>query len=426
MPEPRTLGSGLVWGFATALAMWVVAFLGHMPGVPQAPAIIGVGLLLCQAAGAIATRRARTGLIASLVAGSLNLLALGSVLTDAEADPSGHVTNQDAIPGAAIYILGYLAASTALGVLGGWIGSRLGRPRAFEPLPRFALVAALAVAPLLLVGGLVTGTKSGMAVPDWPSSYSANMFLFPLSMMTGGVFYEHAHRLFGSFVGLTFLTLALWTIAAEPRRWVKFFAAALFALVCVQGYLGGKRVIDNAAAMGVIHGVLGQITFGLAVALAVSMTSAFRSAAQPADGAAAPTRRSITPGLAIAALVTLVIQLSFGALFRQMGSKHALWSHVLFALVPAVLVMVVGFASARGKGGPPVQRLAARLGKALNHSMGLQLLLGGAALWAVIAHPGVDNPAWPRVLIGTAHQFNGAVLVGLLAGVTTLALRMKR
>ena len=30
---------------------------------------------------------------------------------------------------------------------------------------------------------------------DWPNSFGYNMFLYPLSRMTGGIYYEHAHRL---------------------------------------------------------------------------------------------------------------------------------------------------------------------------------------------------------------------------------------
>ncbi len=36
-----------------------------------------------------------------------------------------------------------------------------------------------AVFPLLWVGGLVTTTDSGMAVPDWPTTYGYNLFLYP-------------------------------------------------------------------------------------------------------------------------------------------------------------------------------------------------------------------------------------------------------
>ena len=44
---------------------------------------------------------------------------------------------------------------------------------------RWAVALACATFPLVWVGGLVTTTDSGMAVPDWPSTYGYNLFLYP-------------------------------------------------------------------------------------------------------------------------------------------------------------------------------------------------------------------------------------------------------
>ena len=66
---------------------------------------------------------------------------------------------------------------------------------------RLAVLTTAATFLLILAGGVVTNTGTGMAVPDWPTTFGYNMFLYPLSRMTGGVYYEHAHRLFGSLVG---------------------------------------------------------------------------------------------------------------------------------------------------------------------------------------------------------------------------------
>ena len=63
---------------------------------------------------------------------------------------------------------------------------------------RFAVATAFVTFLLLAVGGLVTSHEAGLAVVDWPNSYGTNMFLFPLSRMVGGIFYEHSHRLIGT------------------------------------------------------------------------------------------------------------------------------------------------------------------------------------------------------------------------------------
>ena len=73
---------------------------------------------------------------------------------------------------------------------------------------------------LILFGGLVTNTGAALAVPDWPTTFGYNMFLFPWSRMVGGIFYEHSHRLMGALVGLLTLALAaaLWREGGRLRR----------------------------------------------------------------------------------------------------------------------------------------------------------------------------------------------------------------
>jgi cytochrome c oxidase assembly protein subunit 15 len=61
-----------------------------------------------------------------------------------------------------------------------------------EPSPwlhRFAVLVALATLALIGMGGLVTSHGAGMAVPDWPTTYGYNMFLFPIDQWVGGIFY---------------------------------------------------------------------------------------------------------------------------------------------------------------------------------------------------------------------------------------------
>ena len=88
-------------------------------------------------------------------------------------------------------------------------------------LHRYAKFVSAATVLLITAGGLVTSTGSGLAVPDWPTSYGWNMFTFPMRHMVGGIFYEHGHRLIASGVGLLTIVLALWLWRAEPRRWMR-------------------------------------------------------------------------------------------------------------------------------------------------------------------------------------------------------------
>src|SRR4030095_16369004 len=82
----------------------------------------------------------------------------------------------------------------------------------------YTRLVALSTAVLILAGGLVTSTGSGLSVPDWPNTYGHFMFTFPLDKMVGGIRFEHSHRLIASTVGFLILVLAVWLRLAEPRR----------------------------------------------------------------------------------------------------------------------------------------------------------------------------------------------------------------
>ena len=72
-------------------------------------------------------------------------------------------------------------------------------------LHRFAVLLVIATFALLALGGTVTSKGVGLSVPDWPTTYDHNMFLFPTSLWIGGIFWEHTHRLLASLVGLSHL-----------------------------------------------------------------------------------------------------------------------------------------------------------------------------------------------------------------------------
>lgn len=122
----------------------------------------------------------------------------------------------------------------------------------------FAIITALWAFVLICSGGLVTSKGVGMSVPDWPTTYGYNMFLFPISRWVGGVFYEHTHRLIASGIGILTLVLSAWILAVEKRRWVRVLGILAFLGVVLQGVLGGLRVTLNANFMGIFHGMIAQ------------------------------------------------------------------------------------------------------------------------------------------------------------------------
>jgi heme a synthase len=138
-------------------------------------------------------------------------------------------------------------------------------------LHRFAMLTAAATLALVGIGGLVTSHEAGMAVPDWPTSYGYNPFLFPLDNWwhTGNIFYEHSHRLFASGVGFLTIILAVWLWVKDSRWWLRWLGvAALFAVV-LQGVLGGLRVVLIKDEIGIFHATLAQLFFVTTCAIAL-------------------------------------------------------------------------------------------------------------------------------------------------------------
>src|SRR5579872_3547204 len=136
-------------------------------------------------------------------------------------------------------------------------------------LNRFAILTAVATLVLVGIGGLVTSHGAGMAVPDWPTTYGYNMFLFPFSNWVGGIFYEHSHRLVASAVGFLTAILAIWLLVRESRAWLRWLGVAAFFAVVLQGVLGGLRVVLYKDEIGIFHAALAQLFFVLVCAIAL-------------------------------------------------------------------------------------------------------------------------------------------------------------
>jgi heme A synthase len=259
---------------------------------------------------------------------------------------------------------------------------------------RLAVVTACATYVLLLVGGMVHGTGSGLACPDWPTCYGS---FFP--RMEGGVLFEHSHRLFASAVGL--LTIALAVALARAGRWQ--IALVAVALVVFQGVLGGLTVLfqlPDLVSTG--HLAVSMIFFALTLYVAFSTSNA--SIAQVSRGA----RNWLN-----VATWAVFGQIVLGALVRHTESGLAcsgwalchgsLWPvdahpatrlhmlHRISGVLVALLIFVTAWA---------LRRTHPRLARALPALVILQIALGlasvrtGLSLWAVQAHLAVAAALW--------------------------------
>lgn len=290
-------------------------------------------------------------------------------------------------------------------------------------LRRFSKLVAACTFLLLLVGGMVTSTGSGLAVPDWPLSFGRWM-----PPMEGGVLYEHGHRVVAAVVGLLITVQAVWLWRREPRAWVRGLGWLALAGVVLQGVLGGVTVLLRLPdPVSVSHAVLAEIVFGLTVAIATALSKTWHAAGDRVVDSGEPALRT----LATLTAAALFLQILLGAVVRHTGAGLAIptfplaygqlvpplgnlpvalhFAHRVGALVVAGAVAWTAARAWRGHRSDPWLRDPALILAAL---VVLQVALGG---WVVLS----AKTAW----VATAHLGVGALMWGTAVA---LALRSGR
>jgi protoheme IX farnesyltransferase len=256
-------------------------------------------------------------------------------------------------------------------------------------LHRFACLLAAATFLLIIAGASVTSNRAGLAVPDWPETYSQPMWRFPLHKMVGGILYEHSHRLIASVVGLLTTALALWAFFGQRDVAIRRLGIAALAAVLLQGLLGGLTVkFLLPPSVSIAHAALAQAFFCITIALAL-VTSNFH----PIESSGR------TRGLSLAMTVAVYVQLILGAAIRH--SERGVVAHVVGAV--AVVILAV---------------LLMRERPVLFALVALQVCLGLATL--VVRQPklapGQLNTI--QVLLPTLHLAVGALILGISFAMT--------
>jgi len=413
----------LTIGLGTTVLMWAIAYGSLLqPGLVLGELLFGL-IILCAGVGGVAVvklahRGVMAAALAGLVCGLLNLLLVGSIVAGEK--PGEFIA--DAWLWGAGSLVGPVVMFMVGAVIGGAVGgtARLSTGAAQSWPSRFVLVAATAVLLLITTGGLVTTLGAGLAVPDWPNSFGHNMLLFPLAKMDHdtGVYHEHAHRLYGMLVGVTGIMLAVCMFLWDRRALVRVLGVMILALICVQGYMGGMRVTENSLLLAIVHGFNAQLILGLVLALAMMLTVTWKNAgpARPTPGA------GFDRGLSMALTAGLAIQVLLGAFYRHMqaaeepsmgalmGLRHG--HAFLGSLMIVVLVLAVSMRAVSVNNDVlPVKRV----GKALLHTMILQVVLGVAAFLVVPSNPRPVTEAVPMLetVLATAHQVVGSLFMAL-------------
>ncbi len=276
-----------------------------------------------------------------------------------------------------------------------------------------ALFAAAVTLPLLMTGAQVTTNRFGMAVPDWPTTFGINMFLYNMAEASYAVFVEHRHRLFGSSLGIATIILAAWFVLADRRRWMKLLGVGALLAVIGQGSLGGIRVLRNSTTFAAIHGCTGQLVFALLVALCVLTSRDWLQPDAEADDPGSLRRRSaVNLGL-------IYGQIVIGATLRHFGANllfHAVLAVAVLAHAVALWIRVERSAASVPWLVKPARWMAM--------AVAVQVLLGIAAWWLLRPFDGIPRlVTTPQSLARTGHVVNGALF---LASAVVLTLRAFR
>ncbi|MBA3397647.1 MAG: COX15/CtaA family protein [Deltaproteobacteria bacterium] len=179
---------------------------------------------------------------------------------------------------------------------------------------RFTKLVAFATFVLLVIGGTVNPTGSSLACPE--PTFVCHGQLFP--PMTGGVLYEHGHRLAAQTVGLLQIILTVLMIRRRPD--LKWLAWLLGGMIAVQAALGAITVAYLLPwYVSTAHLLLAMSYFGLLVYTAF-VTRPAPSVVELQQHQRRRTELGSARTWIGIALGAVFVQLLIGALVRHLGA----------------------------------------------------------------------------------------------------------
>lgn len=267
--------------------------------------------------------------------------------------------------------------------------------RAVTGLRLLRVLTALTVASvwlLVIVGGIVRVTESGLGCPDWPLCTSAAL---PLPTMESVI--EYSHRVIVAWVSVCVVAV-LWVVMRHFRgrrdlTWPAWIAAILLPGQAVLGWAAIE--FDLAGQMVSVHFMVGMTFFA---STAVTMAAAMRPV-RP-DGSTAAVA-GISRAFAIWAWIGMAIGLGvvlLGTTVMATGAWTACgtdWpacnggfasggglaivqvAHRMFAYTLAVIAIVLAIIAARGRG-PRILGMLPLTGVTIQISFGVWVVVSGS------------------------------------------------
>jgi len=287
---------------------------------------------------------------------------------------------------------------------------------------RLALYTAIATFALIIVGGVVRVSDSGLGCGPAGSGFSGWPFcngdLAPGVDLNSIV--EYTHRVLAGVVG--FMILALFVQAFRRYRFLLPATGALLVLVAVQGGLGGVTVEENLEeAYVAAHLCLAMLLLGLLLYIVRNTRGV-----EPVDGG--PRLRALATVASVAVLCTIVAggymagTQNYGRADYQLGdgAHHACGkefpscngdfmpfgesrlvdihlTHRFFMYVASILVIALVVVALR-------RRIAVRYAWALAGLLALQVLVGALNVWLdeyellILAHLALGTLLWAASL----------------------------
>lgn len=262
-----------------------------------------------------------------------------------------------------------------------------------------AWAAAISVFAMLVLGGVVRVTESGLGCgDDWP--LCSGQWLPPLESKA---IIEYAHRVAASFlvgplVAATFI--AAW-LRYRREPWILWPATAAIVLVIVQAGIGGVTVVTELSAHVVLtHLAVAELTMACCVLVLVM---SYRGGMHSEPQSWAEGKARLFPPLSLVAAVALFLLVLSGSYLTNEpsatwacpawplctndwggffpGNKLAMihMAHRWVALIAGLVVMYALHLGIRGRTQPPLIRVLSISALALFVA---QALVGAGVIWA--------------------------------------------